>query len=382
VTNPNHLSQRATARAGTTHLPCIFCRELDVPRTTEHVLQKALNAASTLPTAVCGGASGRCNDAFSPIDKTFVDFVLSYHTGSVARLLRQGFHRDPGSDLVLAARIADGLLTFAPQIFRRKNGVWTYYGPPHVDPAILFAELGDPGTISLSTKVAASAEGEVALAVIRSSAGNYLVQGPSPDSVASLESAIHAGMFAQAVSLNRGSDERTDPPGAVEYQLNIDLGAVARASAKIALNFVCKHFGAETALKAAFDPLRRFARYGEGTWHEFVTPTLLNGNLAAAAPGFAAADRHTIMLQQVPLGGGFQIVVPIFVSGELVAKVLLLPTPIGEPLLPLGTWRVSYFYPESRTVDDFCVPEDGFKCFANPEAVGIPASWAATTPAR
>ncbi len=348
-----------------------------MPRTTEHVLQKGLNAASTLPTAVCGGAPERCNDTFSPIDKTFVDFVLSYHTDSVARLLRQGFHRDPGSDLVLAARIADGLLTFAPQIFRRKNGVWTYYGPPQVDPAILLAELADPGTIALSTKVAASAEGEVALAVIRSSARNYLVQGPSADSVASLESAIHAGMFAQAVSLDRGSDDRTDPPGPVEYQLNIDLGAVARASAKIALNFVCKHFGAETALKSAFDPLRRFARYGEGKWHEFVTPTLLNGDLAAAAPGFAAPDRHTIMLQQVPLGGGFQIVVFIFVSGEMVAKILLLPSPVGEPLLPPGTWRVSYFYPAAREVDDLRVPEDGFRCFANPEAVGIPASWAA-----
>jgi len=266
VTNPNRALRDATTPAGATVLPCIYCRKLDVPRTTEHVLQKALNAASTLPTAVCGGSPDRCNDAFSPIDKIFVDFVLSYHTGSVARLLRQGLHRDPGSGLVLASRIANGLVTFAPQIFQRKDGGWTYYGPPHVDPAIVLAELADPGAIALSTKVAASDEGEVALAVIRSGVRTYLVQGPSADSVAKLETAIHARMFAQAAPLDRGSDDRTEPPGAVEYQLNIDFGSVARASAKIALNFVCKHFGAETALKSAFDPLRRFARYGEGQW--------------------------------------------------------------------------------------------------------------------
>lgn len=54
-----------------------------------------------------------------------------------------------------------------------------------------------------------------------------------------------------------------------ELQFTFD-SALARAVSKIGFNYLAKTQGAELALRAEFDPVRRFVRYGEGAPFSFV----------------------------------------------------------------------------------------------------------------
>src|SRR5208282_662057 len=57
----------------------------------------------------------------------------------------------------------------------------------------------------------------------------------------------------------------------VEIKAKVDT-SIARATAKIAFNYMTKEAGVKFALDASFDPLRQFIRYGEGgdNWRQFV----------------------------------------------------------------------------------------------------------------
>jgi hypothetical protein len=41
----------------------------------------------------------------------------------------------------------------------------------------------------------------------------------------------------------------------------------------------------------------------------------------------------------------------------------------ASPLLPPGTWRVTYFDHEQKTFEHLTVPDDGLRCFVNIEAL-------------
>ena len=56
----------------------------------------------------------------------------------------------------------------------------------------------------------------------------------------------------------------------VEVSTSVSFGARARVLVKMTLNYLCYRLGPSAVLAPAFDPMRRYARYGEGRLASFV----------------------------------------------------------------------------------------------------------------
>src|SRR5690606_31828365 len=129
--------------------PCIYCRRLDVPRTKEHVLQRAFGGSATLPTQVCAD----CNSAFSKIDKVFVEIVDFYHRGR--NLLRGlGFGRHVLDDGTIVNAVVDGkgTVTFPPQFFEVSGSEWRFFGSSEQERERMFEELARPSALTVVSR--------------------------------------------------------------------------------------------------------------------------------------------------------------------------------------------------------------------------------------
>lgn len=351
--------------------PCIYCRRLDVPRTREHVLQASLGAVATLPTEVCG----ECNAAFSPIDSSFIDAVGFFHTGErVRRTLGTGRATLPDGVTVNARLRRDGLGEFPPQLYQVSPSEWRFLGHRTQDFDRMVAELDEPATLTVKTEVVSASQGLHALTIVRSAPRVFVVQGGNAVEVESFAS------FIRKEGLRKISENELRPaalegdalPPPITYDISLALDLFSRALAKVALNYVCYRLGPEVALRVELDPIRRFARFGEGSFVDFMVPTLLNHSLADSLDAYASKDHHALYLLQARAADGLREAVFVAVKGKTVGRVDLTR---GGYALPEGTWMLSRFDPSARSVADFTLPGDMPRAVINPGAFGMAEIW-------
>ena len=351
-----------------TLLPCIYCRRTEVPRTKEHVLQHALGASATLPTAVCD----ECNNAFSPIDKYFVEALPFYHTGGKKMLRGLGLGRMALEDGVsVNVLYRSGGAVFPPQLVGAPGTNWRYVGSGGQDYDAMARELRNPADITIESMVVPQDDGVPELTILRSSPNTYLVQGWDEKSL----NRTCEGLRANGLHLttDEGPASRDDIAGTAHFPTSLKLAPYCRAMAKIALNYVCYRCGAETALRSEFDNIRGFARYGQGHPFDFVVPTVLNMSLADSYAAFFRDEHHGLVLFKVQKETKWHEGVAVVVSGRVAGRVDLLSQGKG---LPDDTWiLLSRFTPESRAVVDFTLREDMHRAVVNPAALGLQDEW-------
>ena len=341
--------------------PCIHCRRPDGPRTIEHVLQHALGAVATLPREVCD----ECNNAFSPIDKQFIDAVDFYHLGrNMRRHLSKGRVTDEDGRL-LAVNLGDGEATFPAQLHEDANSAWTLIATSEEEKERFLREISTPG----SAKVKARVDPQLPrIVIVRSAPNVFLVEGPDPVRVDRICSEVKTTGLQRA--WEKPSEPGSDLAGAsIQYRTSLKLEPFSRAMAKIALNFVCYRLGAETALRSEFDGLRSFARNGTGMWSDYVVPALLSGGDDDAAARWVNGFQHVLILTRTLPAQGDRYVLMIVLGGRYIGRVYM--TAPGRSGLPQGTWRLSRFDPAERTVANFVLPADILQAVANPAAIGV-----------
>lgn len=349
--------------------PCIFCRSLDVERTREHVVQAALGGSLTLPNQVCA----ECNAAFSPFDKDLIDHVNLFALGRVSTLLGLGLQEDPEAGVRLTARLGmkgeeKGLAAAPPQFFRHPDASWNFRGPSLEVLRAMAMELSLP-TPGVTEVVDADEVNKppVALAVVRTSPSTFIVRGSDASEVQGLASTLREKGLRVAFT---DDVEEWVPPlevAQINIKTSFPIGRIARCLSKMALNYVCGLFGTDLALNPAFEPLRRFARYGEENFIDFVTPAMLSQTQQDAVRGYSNPARHALVLNQVQKDSEYVVAVQVVLYGKAIGIVRLSATP--TPLLPLGTWRVTYFDHQQKTFEHLTVPTDGLRCFVNIEAL-------------
>lgn len=349
--------------------PCIFCRGLDVARTREHVVQAAFGGSLTLPTEVCGD----CNAAFSPLDKDLVEHVNLFVLGKVSSLLGFGLQEDAEAGVQLTARLGmkngeRGLAVRPPQLFQLPDGAWRFQGPSLTVLEVMRRELSGP-TPNVSELVDTSTDSQlpVALAIVRTGPGQFLVRGPDVAKVRALANSIREHGLSFVAPLRTIEREPPQEVAVISIPTSFPVGQIARCLAKVALDYLCSLFTPSVALNAAFDPLRQFARYGEGSFVDFVTPAMLNHKQQEMARGYSHPDYHALVINQIKRDSRYIVAVQVILYGRATGIVRLSNTSL--PLLPLGTWRVTYFNHAKRTFEHIVVPDDGLRCFVNIEAI-------------
>jgi hypothetical protein len=352
-----------------TEAPCIYCRELDVPRTEEHVLQDAFQRSLTLPTEVCGS----CNSYFSVSDQHLVEYANVFIRSQVLKLFGLGLQEDPTTGVRLSSRVVmkgpqKGLVAATPQMFRHPDGTWQFRGKSVNLLQQMMKELASP-TEKVKEQVGPSEPGKppVALAVVRTAEKTFLVRGENQQEVSELAAKLRSAGLPVVFSGTVSEWVPPPKPPSVVTTNQIPVGSISRSLAKVALNYVCSLFGTDVALDPAFDGLRRFARYGEGSFLDFVSPAMLDEEQRDAPNPFLHPDRHALVLIQPPDGAMYRLGVQVMLYGKPVGMVRMSRT--AQPILPLGTWRVTYFDHVKKTVEHLRIPDDGFRCFVNIEAV-------------
>jgi hypothetical protein len=327
-----------------------------------------LGASLILSTEVCAA----CNAAFSPLDQDLVEHVEIFTRGRVTKLLGLGLQDDPTTGVRLSARLGlhgeeRGLSVSPPQVFQLPDGSWQFRGGSTDVLATMIEEIGRP-VAKVHETVDVSSDGlPVALAVVRTGPGAYVVRGAKAAEVRALAARLRAeGMRPTHL----GAPAQWTPPERVQpisRGVEIPVGRISRAAAKVALNYVCSTLGAESALRTEFDPLRRFARDGEGAFLDFVSLALLDQYQREAVNVFAHPSRHALVLAEVHDGAQYQTGVQIVVFGQPFAVVRMGSAPY--PMLPPRTWRVTYFDHEKKTFEHLRIPDDGPRCFVNIDSV-------------
>jgi hypothetical protein len=339
------------------------------------VLQAALGGSLTLPTEVCD----ECNAAFSPLDQDLVNFADIFIRGRVTKLLGLGLQEDP-SGVLISARHGlkgpeQGLAVTLPQAFRLPDGTWAFRAGSRAALDAMFQELATPAR-DVSTDVVPPVAGAVpaALAVVRTGPSKFLVRGSNATDVDGLRRRLQEeGLKTTYV----GDAQEWIPPDRVSpinIRFEIPVTRLARVLAKVALNYVCSLFGPQTVLRAEFDPIRRFARYGEGAFVDFVSLAILDHEQREEPNPFAHPARHALVLLEAPTESIYRAGVKVVLYGRAVAFVHLGSS--LAPLLPPGTWRVTYFHHQQKTFEHLRVPVDGLRCFVNliaivPEAADL-----------
>jgi HNH endonuclease len=356
-------------RESMTLAPCIFCRALNVERSREHVVQAALGGSLTLPNEVCD----ECNATFSPLDKDLIEHANLFALGRVSSLLGLGLQEDPDAGVRLTARLGvkgdeKGLVAAPPQFFRHHNGSWQLRGPSTEALQAMTRELAAPQA-DVTESVDSDEEGKApsALAVVRTAPATFLVRG----SIASEVQALAKTLREQGLQLEVTDDvDEWVPPTQVrpiDIKTSFPVGNISRCLAKMALDYICCLFGSDVALDRAFDRVRRFARYGEESFIDFVTPAILHRTQQDGVRGYAHPARHALVLNQIETESLYRVAVSVVLYGKAMGIVRLAAT--STPILPLGTWRVTYFNHEQRTFEHLTVPDDGLRCFVNIEAL-------------
>lgn len=350
--------------------PCIFCRCEECERTREHVLQAGLGESLTLPREVCAG----CNAAFSSLDKDLIEHVNLFALGRASSLLGIGLQEDSAAGVRLTARRGTNgdekdLSVLLTQLFCARDGSWHFRGSSPEALQVMAKELSRPCR-KVSEAVDADVEGELptALAIVRTAPGSFMVRGADAAAVGALATTLREK--GVQVDIPDNVEEEAPEPSLVppiKIKTSFPVGRIARCLAKVALNFVCSLFGTWMALDPAFDPLRRFARHGEGNFVEFVNLAIFDDGLEEAVRAYAHPTRHALVLNQIQKDSRFLATVQVILYGKAVGLVRLATA--VQPLFPLGTWRVSYFDPALTAFEHFVVPQDGLRCFVNIEAV-------------
>ena len=354
--------------------PCIYCRLVAVPRTREHVLQQALGSTAVLDDAVCA----ECNAAFSALDKDFVDAVDFYYLGrNMRRALGLGLAvRDDG--LAVRTRLRpDGYAEHPPQFYEAAPNDWRFIGPDADMLRTVLAELASPESLVVTSRVVTPGLDRPGLAIVRSSRRTYLVEGTNERRVGDLCAEMKARGLQVA---HMGSPAVEEAPGhgpPIKYDVSLSLGRFGRAMAKIALNFMCYRLGSEVALLSTYDPLRAFARHGDGDLWAFVKPSLLTGMDNQAAEAWTTGHEHVLILMRDKEEGQPRESVIIVVSGRVIGSVRLQAEGIPAAGLPDGTWLISRCDPVQHRWGDYRMPDDAFRAIINPAALGLEAEWKA-----
>jgi hypothetical protein len=322
-----------------------------------------------LPTEVCD----ECNAAFSSLDKDLIDHVNLFALGRVASLLGLGLQEDMEAGVRLTARLGmkgveKGLAVAPPQFFRHPDGPWNFRGPSVEVLQAMAKELSVPGG-SVTEVVDSDEDGKapVALAVVRTAPNKFLVRGTSGAEVQTLARELRERGLHVAFTSEVKEWEAPATVAPINIPTSFPVGSITRCLAKMALEYVCSLFGTDVALNSAFDRIRRFARYGEEGFPDFVSPALLDHTQQDAVRGYADPSRHALVLNQIQKDSVFRLAVQVILHGKAMGIVRLAATP--APILPLGTWRVTYFDHLQKTFEHLTVPNDGLRCFVNIEAL-------------
>lgn len=317
--------------------PCIYCRSDTTHRTKEHVLQAGFGGAVTLPYEVCAD----CNAAFSAPDKALMHHVDLFGGRRLRGLGGLGFleDADAGVSVTVFVRLDDerNIVRLPPQVYRHPDGTWRFIGADEAGLAGLLRDVVQPA-VSVDVRAETDADDSlpIPLTIVRTAPNTFVVRGTDAEEIASIA--------AQLRTSGMRLDYQGEPTASASYQPKIranssfPVGEVSRALAKLALNYLCLLFGPETALREEFDPVRRLARFNEGAFGELVVLSMMNGGRDVPNP-YADLNRH-VRFPQTP-----------------------------SPMLPLGTWRVSYFDHVRKAVEHLAVPRDGLRRFANMKAI-------------
>lgn len=347
--------------------PCLYCRRVDVPRTKEHVLQDAFAAVAILPTEVCA----ECNNGFSAIDKSFVDAVHFHYTGqNMLRQLGNGRAVLENGVAVAARYRANGNGEFPPQLYEATPTTWKFLGHREADFHAMLRELRAPEALQVKSAVL-TGDGIPRLAILRSSPNVYLVQGVEAVTVEQFAQRIRSEGFKPDWFNESFSHGRTENP-AITFDTSLKLEPFCRAMAKVALNFVCYRLGIDTALRPAFDAVRRYARYGEGHFMDFAVPTLLNHDLSDSLQAFVTEHHHACFLVKGGADEGPREALLLAIRGKTIGRLDLTR---GNPGLTQGTWLLSRFDEDQRSVEDLTLPKDMLRALLNPAALGLEHLW-------
>jgi hypothetical protein len=299
----------AVARRRITQAGCLYCEDTTRKRTSEHVLQKGFGSDLTLPDDVCTD----CNSVvFSPLDKMLIEFVRLYayatHPDVIGgRTLLQDGHSlwldDEGVWLTVRIDRDGRPIVFTQLVFLADDRVHVTLDnskPPvdiEAELARVKAELADLARLELKPVIHTVASDDdrpkVQPALVRSAPFVYQLRAASTEEADALRARVLAGT-AFANPRIQGQPEARSHQVKVEKRVEINMGGIARAVAKTALNFVCRALGPHVARRAEFDELRAFALGNKppGDFERFVSLLPADAGLdQLAEPG-----RHTLML--------------------------------------------------------------------------------------
>lgn len=359
-----------------TLMPCIYCRSETPHRTREHVLQAGFGGVATLPVEVCAD----CNAAFSAPDKALLDHVDLFARNKVSALSGMGFLEDTDAGVRLSVVLRlDGrgdIARLPPQAYRHPSGRWHFVGADQACLDSLRRDIAQP-TPNVEVRVEVDdVDGlPIPLTIIRTAPKTFLVRGTDGGELARIAEQLRTVGLAVVEEGTPISSAHAQPM--LRANTSFPVGAVSRAFAKVALNYLCLLFGPQAALRRELDPVRRFARFNEGVFGDIVVLSVMKGGARGPDP-YADANRHALVLQEVELAGRFRVAVQASLHGYALGLVRFPETP--ERILPAGTWRVSYFDHVQKSVEHLKVPDDGLRCFANIQAI-IPDIGADVEPA-
>ncbi len=345
--------------------PCIYCRSTTPHRTREHVLQAGLGGVATLPVEVCA----ECNAAFSTMDKRLIEHVHLFALRSAKQLSGLGLMEDldAGVRLSVILRLEGGseVARLPPQAYRNPAGTWRFVASDESAFEAFFRDLAQP-TPNVSIRYESDSDGSlpIPLTIVKTAPRTFLVRGTDADELFRVAEEIRTVGIQTTTCGQPTASSHFQPK--IESAVSFPVGETSRAFAKIALNYLCFLFGTESALRFEFDPIRRYARFGEGTLGEHVVLSALTGGPSGPEP-YADPRRHALVLQEVCHQGTFRVAVQAVVHGYSLGIVRFPATP--QAMLPSGTWRVSYFDHVAKSVEHLRVPDDGTRCFANIEAL-------------
>ncbi len=251
---------------------CIYCRATDPPGgfTTEHVLLAAFGGfhdAPTLTDCVCGN----CNQYFGD----HLDRLLARDSAEALLRLHYGL-KEP---MALPKMLKDRVTVRMPNDGSRWGGVLLRFAAPPDGQAALVVDLVVPqvgcerkdGRWDYFTEDELPPRAELALRFETIYTGRAAVLSDSEadeQRLTAVLSAAAAGRFKQTEQL-AGFPPFADVSVRTEVTWRFDA-LLARAVAKIALNYLAYTAGAAFVLHPDFDAVRRFVRYDEGQAPDFL----------------------------------------------------------------------------------------------------------------
>lgn len=341
--------------------PCLYCGDTEKPKTEEHVLQKALGGSLTLDKDVCGDCNTK---VFSPLDGLLIRYVqtLFYYghddVGRKRNFLQEnlGSLRNDDTGKWTAARLdRDFKARILEQVVLNDDGEFRMTLSDGGDATrrgkTIVAELSRPD-VAITKQLIDEGDPPMCPRLIRSSPGVYVARGTSEAVCDDLLGKVRAGIFREMNGMTP-PQRITVPPPYVEVPITFDFGAVERALAKTALNFVCATWGGNTAREPVFDEIRQLAL---GNAIEEDSPVDLNVSREPEEPPyFVQPDHHVILLASTRHGAKAQIIL----YQRTLATVHLTSCPIGFRNFAIGVFNY-------KTRRHRIFPDEGFGRYGFP----------------